>query len=103
MFTLLVTPRHKNIKNWALPDPPELIICMRGFFDMAKKDFDGPGAVGATKKLKKSTRLLKSCLPSYPVTWLHLPGNAPVRFEYAAPSLRPQAKGLKPKALSQRA
>ena len=37
MFTLLVTPRHKNIKNWALPDPPELIICMRGFFDMAKK------------------------------------------------------------------
>ena len=40
MFTLLVTPpdpRRKNIKNWALPEPNELIICMRGVFDMAKK------------------------------------------------------------------
>ena len=27
-------PMIKNIKNWALPEPNELIICMQGDFDM---------------------------------------------------------------------
>ena len=60
MFTLLVTPpdpRRKNIKNWALPEPNELIICMQGDFDMAIHIL--MGAVGATKKLKKY--ILKTC------------------------------------------
>ena len=52
MFTLLVTPRHKNIKNWALPDPPGAHNLHAGVFRHGEKDFDSPGTQKATKKLK---------------------------------------------------
>ena len=43
MFGQCLDPRRKNIKNWALLEPNELIICMRVFVDMAKKILMVPG------------------------------------------------------------
>ena len=53
MFTILVTPpvpQRKNIKNWALQEPNELIICMQGDFDMAIHILIVPGPKKPPKK-----------------------------------------------------
>ena len=57
MFTLLATPPGPPTQKYqklGSPGPPGAHNLHAGGFRHGEKDFDGPGAVGATKKIKKS-------------------------------------------------